>query len=109
MSINMDESSFIAPYGTSYRLPIYGVLGLLLVVGLWRLLFPHTLRGIPGPRGGPVVGIGLAQPSLKSLRNWTLQYGELYTFRLGWYNWVRQCHTASETAARNLMVPLRWS
>lgn len=50
----------------------------------------RRLDNMPGPRGWPLIGIGIGLPkkSVEVLGNWALQYGEVYKIRVGWYNWV---------------------
>lgn len=64
---------------------------LLLLISL-RLAYAAfatgVLKNVPGPHGRPFIGVGLVQPTLAQLRSWAEDYGEVYSFRLGWYNWV---------------------
>ena len=50
----------------------------------------RRLSKIKGPKGNPFVGIGISLPShaTQKLRDWAVQYGEVYKFRIGWYYWV---------------------
>lgn len=50
----------------------------------------RRLSKIKGPKGNPFVGIGLALPpnATQKLREWAVQYGEVYKIRIGWYYWV---------------------
>jgi cytochrome P450 len=50
----------------------------------------RRLDKMPGPRGWPLIGIGIGLPkkSADVLGQWALEYGEVYKIRVGWYNWV---------------------
>ena len=50
----------------------------------------RRLSKIKGPKGNALVGIGISLPAFatQKLRDWALQYGEVYKFRIGWYYWV---------------------
>ncbi|KAK3944726.1 O-methylsterigmatocystin oxidoreductase [Diplogelasinospora grovesii] len=50
----------------------------------------RRLDKMPGPRGWPLIGIGIGLPrkSVEVLGQWAIQYGEVYKIRVGWYNWV---------------------
>lgn len=56
----------------------------------WCLARDRRLDKLAGPKGNAFVGIGLSLPShpTRKLREWALQYGELYKVRIGWYDWV---------------------
>lgn len=69
------------------------LLGLLFIVGLgltaW-LRRDRRLDTIKGPRGMPLIGIGLGLPehAPAALRRWAGEYGEVFKLRVGWYDWV---------------------
>lgn len=50
----------------------------------------RSLRSIPGPKGYPLIGIGLSLPpeAIQVFRKWALEYGELFKLRIGWWDWV---------------------
>lgn len=48
------------------------------------------LDNLRGPKGNPITGIGLELPpnAVHKFREWADEYGEVFKFRLGWWNWV---------------------
>ncbi|RYP57544.1 hypothetical protein DL770_010647 [Monosporascus sp. CRB-9-2] len=67
-------------------------LALLLVIGLsiswWRR--DNRLAKMPGPKGYPLIGIGVSLPAKAHVRfrEWASMYGDVFKLRVGWYNWV---------------------
>ncbi|KAL1980530.1 hypothetical protein VTN96DRAFT_3975 [Rasamsonia emersonii] len=62
---------------------------LVLAFLLWHRL-SRPLATMRGPRGYPLIGIGLTLPprATEVFRQWALEYGEVFKMRVGWYNWV---------------------
>lgn len=63
----------------------------LVLAGLVAWLRRDTrLSKMPGPKGYPLIGIGLSLPAKAhvSLREWATSYGEVFRLRVGMYNWV---------------------
>lgn len=51
----------------------------------------RTLDSIPGPKGYPFVGnfpVGPPPRTAEVFRGFAREYGELFKFQMGWYNWV---------------------
>lgn len=68
----------------------FAAVGLLAVAISLYIRRDRRLSKINGPKGNPFVGIGLALPpnATQKLREWAVEYGEVYKMRIGWYNWV---------------------
>jgi hypothetical protein len=45
---------------------------------------------LPGPNGWPLIGLGLELPAQprQMLAKYRKKYGDAFTMRLGWYDWV---------------------
>ena len=45
---------------------------------------------LPGPKGWPLIGVGLDLPKRprQTLGEWREKYGDTFKMKLGWYNWV---------------------
>ncbi|KAF2169981.1 hypothetical protein M409DRAFT_19597 [Zasmidium cellare ATCC 36951] len=50
----------------------------------------YHLKTIAGPAGNLLTGIGISLPyrAHNVMRQWAVEYGELFRIRVGWYNWV---------------------
>lgn len=77
----------------SVATPNANVIGSVLICLLILLLWQQRARGLStmtGPKGYPLIGIGLSLPprAPKLFREWALEYGEVFKLRVGWYNWV---------------------
>jgi hypothetical protein len=71
------------------RPPLLAVLMIAAIaIGIW-IRRDRRLDKMPGPKGWPLVGIGLGLPTQSALMHkWGLEYGEVFKLRVGWYNWV---------------------
>lgn len=74
---------------------IPGYVGLVVVLGLFVLLRSDSkdkAKGKlpPGPKGIPIIGNAhqLGPNPHRQLQRWAAQYGDLFSVRLGWDNWV---------------------
>ena len=72
-----------------HLLPIFAIFLAVVSVSAW-LRRDRRLDKLPGPRGYPLIGIGISLPpkAPARLREWASMYGEVFTMRVGWYNWV---------------------
>ena len=72
---------YIAAAGGAYLL-------LQLSIYVYRSRGNHV--NLPGPKGWPLIGIGLDLPKQprKLLKEYREKYGETFKMRLGWYDWV---------------------
>ena len=61
---------------------------LALAVKRWNS--NNRSQQIPGPKGHWLTGIRIGLPfrSQDAMRQWALDYGELFQIRVGWYHWV---------------------
>ena len=97
----MDRGTFTLPVlhfdtvklSTSTKISIVG--GVLLLIQLLAaalVSFTGKRRKIdlPGPKGWPLIGIGLDLPARprQMLDGWKKKYGDTFKVRLGWYDWV---------------------
>ncbi|KAI5855058.1 putative O-methylsterigmatocystin oxidoreductase [Durotheca rogersii] len=68
------------------------VLAVVLAIASLTLWFRRDRRldKMPGPRGWPLIGIGISLPHKAHFRfrEWAAQYGEVFRLRVGWFNWV---------------------
>lgn len=71
------------------RAPVLAVLVFAAIaIGIW-VRRDRRLDKMPGPKGWPLVGIGLGLPKQSAfMHKWGLEYGEVFKLRVGWYNWV---------------------
>lgn len=67
----------------------------LFLVATWIVItiYRHSRRGvtnIPGPRQAPILGNAhqLGPNPHRQLQSWAKQFGDVFTIRLGWENWV---------------------
>lgn len=59
-----------------------------IAIGIW-IRRDRRLDKMPGPKGWPLIGIGLGLPKKSAfMHKWGLEYGEVFKLRVGWYNWV---------------------
>lgn len=60
-----------------------------IVLLLW-LQQDRRLDSMSGPKGYPLIGIGLSLPpnAQNVFRDWAREHGEIFKLRIGWYNWV---------------------
>lgn len=81
-------SQVISPF-LVLRAPVMAILVLAAIaIGIW-IRRDRRLDRMPGPKGWPLVGIGLGLPKQSVfMHKWGLEYGELFKLRVGWYNWV---------------------
>lgn len=84
----MAASQLLSPF-LVLRAPVLAVLVVAAIaIGLW-IRRDRRLDRMPGPKGWPLVGIGLGLPKESAfMHRWGLQYGEVFKLRVGWYNWV---------------------
>ncbi|MCJ1401245.1 hypothetical protein MMC11_004457 [Xylographa trunciseda] len=71
--------------------PLLFAICVLALIALAFIRRDRRLDSLPGPPAKyPFIGLGTSLPPKprKCFREWAQQYGELFTFRLGWYNWV---------------------
>lgn len=71
--------------------PLLFALCILALIVLAWIRRDRRLDSLPGPPAKyPFIGLGTSLPPKPRtyFREWGQQYGELFTFRLGWYNWV---------------------
>ncbi|KAH8771704.1 putative O-methylsterigmatocystin oxidoreductase [Diaporthe sp. PMI_573] len=71
------------------RAPVLAILvTAAIAIGIW-IRRDRRLDIMPGPKGWPLVGIGLGLPKQSAfMHKWGLEYGEVFKLRVGWYNWV---------------------
>lgn len=71
------------------RAPVLAILVFAAIaIGIW-IRRDRRLDTMPGPKGWPLVGIGLGLPKQSAfMHKWGLEYGEVFKLRVGWYNWV---------------------
>lgn len=71
------------------RSPVLAILvTAAIAIGIW-IRRDRRLEKMPGPKGWPLVGIGLGLPKQSGfMHKWGLEYGEVFKLRVGWYNWV---------------------
>lgn len=81
-------SQAISPF-LVLRAPVLAILVLAAIaIGIW-IRRDRRLDRMPGPKGWPLVGIGLGLPKQSAfMHKWGLEYGELFKLRVGWYNWI---------------------
>lgn len=81
-------SQVISPF-LVHRAPVLAILVLAAIaIGVW-IRRDRRLDKMPGPKGWPLVGIGLGLPRQSAfMHKWGLEYGEVFKLRVGWYNWV---------------------
>lgn len=74
---------------TSNAVPWLFVLSALLVITIW-IRRDRRLDKMPGPKGWPLIGIGISLPRrpIFTMHAWALEHGEVFKLRVGWYNWV---------------------
>lgn len=74
----------------AYKPLFVGSIFLSVVVLLLWLQQDRRLNSMSGPKGYPLIGIGLSLPpqAQKVFRDWAQEYGEIFKLRIGWYNWV---------------------
>jgi cytochrome P450 len=69
-----------------------GVIFTFLVAFQVLVLYQNRRQKIdlPGPRGWPLIGLGLDLPRRprNMLNEYRKQYGDMFQMRLGWYDWV---------------------
>lgn len=84
-TINM-ASQVLTPF---LRSPVLAILvTAAIAIGIW-IRRDRRLDKMPGPKGWPLVGIGLGLPKQSVfMHKWGLEYGEVFKLRVGWYNWV---------------------
>ena len=72
-----------------HLLPIFAIFLAVVSISAW-LRRDRRLDKLPGPRGYPLIGIGISLPpkAPAQLREWASMYGEVFKMRVGWYNWV---------------------
>lgn len=65
------------------------LLGIMILVIAW-VRRDRRLDMMPGPGGYPVIGIGYKLPPKAPavFRKWTMEYGDVFHIRVGWYDWV---------------------
>ena len=73
----------------THLLTIVGVFLAVVSIVAW-LSRDRRLDKLPGPKGYPLIGIGISLPpkAPARLREWGSMYGEVFKMRVGWYNWV---------------------
>ncbi|KAK7725513.1 hypothetical protein SLS63_008116 [Diaporthe eres] len=81
-------SQVISPF-LVLRAPVLAILVFAAIaIGVW-IRRDRRLDKMPGPKGWPLVGIGLGLPKQSAfMHKWGLEYGEVFKLRVGWYNWV---------------------
>lgn len=81
-------SQVISPF-LVLKAPVLAILVLAAIaIGVW-IRRDRRLDKMPGPKGWPLVGIGLGLPKQSAfMHKWGLEYGEVFKLRVGWYNWV---------------------
>jgi Cytochrome P450 len=74
----------------AYKPLFVGSFFLAVVLLLLWLQQDRRLNSMSGPKGFPLIGIGLGLPPRAQhvFREWALEYGEIFKLRIGWYNWV---------------------
>lgn len=72
-----------------YRFAVLPALLFVAGFAIW-LRRDRRLDKMPGPRGFPLIGIGISLPDKAHVRfrEWAAQYGEVFKLRVGWFNWV---------------------
>lgn len=82
------SSQVISPF-LVLRAPVLAILVFAAIaIGVW-IRRDRRLDKMPGPKGWPLVGIGLGLPKQSAfMHKWGLEYGEVFKLRVGWYNWV---------------------
>ena len=75
---------------SSFRFHVVTAFVAVLFVFLVWKWWTSPQCNVPGPKGYPVIGIGLDLPprATEVFRKWALEYGELFKIRVGWYDWV---------------------
>lgn len=73
-----------------YRLSIWAAFLVLSFGILTWIRRDHRLDRMPGPRGWPLIGIGISLPprAPERFRQWGAKYGEIFKLRVGYHNWV---------------------
>ncbi|KAI9688982.1 MAG: hypothetical protein M1822_000719 [Bathelium mastoideum] len=68
---------------------VVGLAAALIIVFVWQRQNRY-LRSMDGPRGYPLIGVGLSLPSCapEILRDWARQYGDVFKMRVGLHTWV---------------------
>lgn len=83
------ESSVVLRLVLTMALFLYAAL--LVLLGVWMFLRSRSKGKLPpGPKGFPLLGNAhqLGSNPHRQLQRWAAQYGDFFTVRLGWENWV---------------------
>lgn len=91
----MPASSWFSPPASGLAYAAYvSALAISILVGIllgaYWICRDRRLDKVPGPRGNPIVGIGLDLPpnATQKFYDWANEYGEVYKVRVGWWTWV---------------------